>query len=600
MEPMKAHYNFDYLLNVLVASDALPESDVPEIASRESAQRYRLQRQRGVQPGARRTQDDVSPAEILASLHLLDSQGGVLTEEGIMMALASHEGLQFEKIDPLTLNPALITTTISRPFAHRHRLLCLSRSGDRLRVATDNPFNHEAIESLRSLSGGNVEVVVSTKTDILRHIREVYGFKRTLAAAAADLRGGTDLGNLEQLVNLKSLDEIEATDQHIVNAVEYLLHYAFEQQASDIHMEPRRNECFVRLRIDGVLHTVQKIPKVVHKAMVSRIKTMAKLDIAEKRRPQDGRIKMRHQEMEVELRLSTMPVAFGEKLVMRIFDPTILLQEVESLGFSEAEFVTFRSFVDRPNGLVLVTGPTGSGKTTTLYSALQSLSTDHVNISTIEDPIEMVVEDFNQTAVAPRAGITFAAALRTLLRQDPDIIMVGEIRDPETANQAIQAALTGHLVLSTLHTNDAPSALTRLVELGVEPFLVASTVVGVVAQRLVRKVCESCKKKTVLSEDQLMALGMSLDDGMDMPELSVWQGVGCVDCRQTGLRGRTGVFEVMPMSARLRSLVMAREASSEMMRTARQDGMSTLRESAVGKLASGMTSFEEVLKTTVQ
>ncbi len=596
---MSSRYTLDYLLQVLKRRQLVAAAVAEDVAFKQSAQRYRLEREAGVRPG-RRSLNEISPAELLASFQLRLPDGGVLTEDRIMSLMAEEQRLDYVKIDPLKLDATLITSTLSRPFARKHRILPLARVAGRLRVATDDPFNHDAFESVRALIAGDVEITVASKTDILRHIREIYGFRRTLAAAAADLTGGTDLGNLEQLFKLKSLDEIESTDQHIVNAVEYLLHYAFEQRASDLHIEPKRAHAQVRLRIDGMLHTVQRVPKVVHAAMVSRVKTMARLDIAEKRRPQDGRIKTRHKEVEIELRVSTLPVAFGEKLVLRIFDPEILIQDLENLGFAREELGTFESFISRPHGLVLVTGPTGSGKTTTLYSALQVLATEHINVTTIEDPIEMVLEEFNQTAVLPKAGITFGSSLRTLLRQDPDVIMVGEIRDPETAQNAVQAALTGHLVLSTLHTNETASALTRMIELGVEPFLVASTVVGVIAQRLVRKVCDACKVRTTLSREQLLALGVPIPEDGEPPRLPVYNGGCCVECRHTGLRGRSGVFEVMPVGDRIRRLVIGGAGSAEVMKVARQDGMTTLREAAIKKLAQGVTSFEEVLRVTVE
>ncbi len=516
-----------------------------------------------------------------------------------MELMATAESLSYEKIDPLKLDGKLVTATFPRPFATRHCLIPLRKEDGRLVVATDDPFAYDALDSVRRLVGSEVVFVLASKSDILRHIREIYGFRRTVAAAAADLDGGTDLGNLEQLIKLKSLDDLESNDQHIVNAVEYLLRYAFDHGASDIHIEPKRDESVVRLRIDGVLHVQQRLPKLVHNAIVSRLKTLARLDIAEKRRPQDGRIKTRHGDVEIELRVSSLPVAFGEKLVIRIFDPEVLMQDLEGLGFPAAELATFRSFIARPHGLILVTGPTGSGKTTTLYSALQVLATDQVNVTTIEDPIEMVVEEFNQTAVNRKVGITFAGALRTLLRQDPDVIMVGEIRDAETASNAVQAALTGHLVLSTLHTNDAAGALTRLAELEVEPFLIASTVVGVLAQRLVRKVCDVCKTKTTLSKEQLMALGLPVPEDGPAPQLPVYYGKGCVSCRHTGLRGRTGVFELLPVTERIRRLIQDGASSAEIVRAARQDGLKTLRESAIKRLAQGHTTFEEVLRVTV-
>jgi general secretion pathway protein E len=596
---MGASLTFDQLLQLVCRRGLLDVAAAEDVAAKQSAQRYRLEKEAGVVLN-RRGGSEISPAELLASFRLPAKDGGVVTEERVMQVIAEESGRTYLKIDPLKLDANLVTSTLSRPFASKHRMLPIERVGTRLRLATDDPNNLDAIESVRSLVGGEVEVVVSSKTDILRQIREIYGFKRTLAAAAADLSSGSDLGNLEQLVKLKSLDEIEATDQHIVNAVEYLLHYAFEQRASDLHVEPKRENAVVRLRIDGVLHTVQRVPKVVHNAIVNRIKTMARLDIAEKRRPQDGRIKTRHKDSEIELRVSTLPVAFGEKLVLRIFDPEVIIQDLDALGFAEGDLHHFTSFISRPHGLVLVTGPTGSGKTTTLYSALQVVATAEINVTTIEDPIEMVLEEFNQTAVHPKAGITFASALRTILRQDPDVIMVGEIRDQETAQNAIQASLTGHLVLSTLHTNDAASALTRLAELGVEPFLIASTVVGVIAQRLVRKVCEACKERTTLSKEQVVALGLTLPEDGTAPQLPVWFGKGCVECRHTGLRGRSGVFEVLPIDDRIRRHVIEGSPATDIVRTARQDGMKTLREAAIRKLAQGVTSFEEVLRVTAE
>ena len=456
----------------------------------------------------------------------------------------------------------------------------------------------EALESLRSLTGLEVEAVLSSKTDIMKTIREVYGFRSSVESAVEELSPSIDVGNFEQLMHLRSAEEIEATDAHIVNAVDYLLRYAFEHHASDVHIEPKRNEGLVRMRIDGFLHLVHKIPRSVMPAVVSRIKTLARMDIAERRRPQDGRIKTTDREDEVELRISTMPVAFGEKVVIRIFDPRIILQDLDGLGFFPTELALFKTFIQRPHGVVLVTGPTGSGKTTTLYSVLKSLATDQVNIVTIEDPIEMVVEEFNQVAVQPKVGINFSSALRTILRQDPDIIMVGEIRDEETANNAMQAALTGHLVFSTLHTNDSAGAITRLRDLGVPPFLIASTVVGVMAQRLVRKVCPACSTSAQLSREQCSALQIPVVDGRDIPELTIQVGKGCPECRQTGMKGRTGIYEVMSLTDRIRKLIHADADASEITKSSKSDGLTTLREAAIKKLAQGITTFEEVIRVT--
>ncbi len=348
----------------------------------------------------------------------------------------------------------------------------------KLRLACANPFDLEGIDNFRRLSGREVEIVVASEPDILRALTEFYGLRHSVKRAEKDLQTGLDLGNLEQLVRMKNETEIESSDAHIVNAVEFMLQHAYDTRASDIHIEPKRDISLVRFRIDGVLHDIQKLPKLVHRAVVSRIKTVARLDIAEKRRPQDGRVKTERRGQEVELRVSTLPVAFGEKIVMRIFDPETFAMELPQIGFFPDEMEVFNDFISRPHGIILITGPTGSGKTTTLYSALRTIATREINITTIEDPIEIVCEEFNQIAVQTKIGITFAEALRYVLRQDPDVIMVGEIRDQETAQYAIQAALTGHLVFSTLHTNDAATSISRLIDLGVEPFLISSTLVG--------------------------------------------------------------------------------------------------------------------------
>jgi general secretion pathway protein E len=429
----------------------------------------------------------------------------------------------------------------------------------------------------------------------LRALNEFYGLRHSVKRAERDLSSGIDLGNLEQLVRMKSATEIESSDQHIVNAVEFLLQHAYDTRASDIHIEPKRDNSTIRFRIDGVLHDIQEMPRVVHQAVVSRIKTVARLDIAEKRRPQDGRMKTTRQGQEIELRVSSLPVAFGEKLVMRIFDPQVLVQDLAGLGFYPDELEQFNDFISRPHGIILVTGPTGSGKTTTLYSALTTLSTSEVNITTIEDPIEMVNPRFNQTAVQNKVGITFAAALRHILRQDPDIIMVGEIRDAETAQYAIQAALTGHLVFSTLHTNDASSSISRLTDLGVERFMITSTLAGAMAQRLLRKICPHCALERYLERDEASTLRLSIPDGK---RVKVKEGKGCHQCRGTGYLGRSGIFEVLTIDDAIKELILKGADAPLIKREAVRHGMRTLRQSALRKLSEGVTTVEEVLRVT--
>lgn len=438
------------ILEVLSSKGLLSKEQIDSIFLKEDILRARLQKSRTgtIRRGRGKIDSSITIVDIVDSLKFnMPGEGNrYLTEEIIMETVARHLDLPFLRIDPLKLDSDIVTKVISRPYALKHMLLPIDLSNNTLTVATSNPFDRDGIEEIERTTGFNLKLVISTKSDIQKIITEFYGFKSSVAAAHKALTSGIDIGNLEQYVKLKSMSELEVTDQHIVNAVEYLLHYAYSQRASDIHIEPKRDVSLIRFRIDGILHNIHRIPKPVHLAVISRIKTLSRMDISEKRRPQDGRIKTDYDGKELEHRVSTLPIAFGEKVVIRIFDPNILMQDIDELGMLQRELELFKSFISNPHGLILVTGPTGSGKTTTLYSALKTLSTSEVNVTTIEDPIEMIYERFNQTAIQPQIGITFASSLRTILRQDPDIIMVGEIRDFETADNAIQAALTGHLV----------------------------------------------------------------------------------------------------------------------------------------------------------
>jgi general secretion pathway protein E len=519
-----------------------------------------------------------------------------LDEEAIYQQLASEWGIAYKKIDPVKLDLNVVTATIPRNFALKHLVLPIAVSDGRLTVATCNPFNTEVLEDIARASKFTVTAVVSTKTDILKLIHEFFGFKRSIAAAEDQFDTPiVDLGNLEQYVRLKSVDELPSNDQHIVNAVSHLFTYAFDQRASDIHIEPKRDTSMVRMRIDGVLHTVYKIPKNVHPAIISRLKNLSRLDMAEKRRPQDGRIKTDKEGIEVEIRVSLIPTAFGEKVVMRIMDPDILFQDLDQLGFTPTDLIRYNQFVSLPNGIVLVCGPTGSGKSTTLYSTLRGLYTPEINITTIEDPIEMVHEDFNQISVNPVVGVTFGSILRNILRQDPDIIMVGEMRDMETAENAIQAALTGHLVLSTLHTNDAPSALTRLLDIGVPPFLIQATLRGIVCQRLVRKICNRCKEAFQIDTAELQQMGLQVKE---MQTVTVYRGRGCQHCRGTGYKGRTGIHEVLPFTEGMRKLTTHAADLSAIRETSVQEGMVSLRENAISKFLQGVTTYQEVMRVT--
>ncbi|HYK03218.1 MAG TPA: GspE/PulE family protein [Thermoanaerobaculia bacterium] len=545
-----------------------------------------------------RADEDASPFKVLAAMNLTDASGSGTRMDDFLLArlIAEDAHLPFFKIDPLRLDVQMVESRISRPFARKHKMVPVAIKDGKLVVAIVNPFDRLAIDSYLPMAKAEIELVVAAESDVMGVINEQYGFRASVTKANRDLtKGAIDLGNLEQYIKLKSGAEIEASDAHIVNAVDFLLQHAYDSRASDIHIEPKREHANIRFRIDGVLHEIQRVPKLVNLAITSRLKTMCRMDIAEKRRPQDGRIKTEHNGQEIELRVSTLPTAFGEKMVMRIFDPEVMIKELAGLGFYDDELKMFADWIKRPHGIILVTGPTGSGKTVTLYSALKSLASPEINITTIEDPIEMVHDEFNQTSVQNKVGITFASALRTILRQDPDIIMVGEIRDGETAQNAVQAALTGHLVFSTLHTNDASTSVTRLVDLGIQPFLISSTLIGTMAQRLVRRICEDCKTNRPLTVEEAAMLNLQAPQGK---RIIVKEGAGCIRCRNTGYYGRTGIFEILPVDNAIRDLIERGEDFLKIKDMAIKRGMRTLRQSALRKLAEGVTSFEEVVRVT--
>jgi general secretion pathway protein E len=524
-------------------------------------------------------------------------QLGFANEVQIAQAIAAHAGLSYVKINPLDLDLDVVTKGIAGPFARKHGLVAISKTAEKITVAVYDPFRPFPTEDIKRVTGLDVERVVATRSDVETINRGFYDLKASLTTAEKQLTAGrisnVDLGNQEYLSGeSKELDPAAAP---VVKALDHILSYAFEQRASDIHFEPKRDLTLVRLRIDGILHDVHLIPKIVYQAVVSRIKLLSGANLAEKRRPQDGRIKREQGGREIELRVSTMPTAFGEKAVLRIFDPDILLKGVDELGLSGHDVPKFHDFISRPTGIILVTGPTGSGKTTTLYSVLKHLSKPEVNIITIEDPVEMVFEDFNQVAVRTQIDVTFASALRTVLRQDPDIIMVGEIRDTETAEHAVQAALTGHLVLSTLHTNDAPSSITRLLDLGIPHFLITTTLIGILAQRLVREICPHCTEEYEPTAEEAALLKM---DPEKLKSYRFKRGRGCLHCRQTGFSGRIGVFEVLPMSEKLRRLISHQGSSLDIYKTAREEGMRTLREAAIEKVFRGVTTTTEMARVT--
>ncbi len=567
---------------------------VDGLVAAEDAKQVRLGSRAG------RTTVELHPLVIIANARLASQRdtGRPLSLENLVEWLADHAGLPYLKIDPMKVNVAVVTQVVSHAYAKRHRILPVAAATGEVTFATAEPFDAAWATDLSHMLRRDVHRMVANPIDINRYLQEFYGVQRSIQLAqdaknAGGYENSAAILNFEQLVELGKSGEVGADDRHVVHIVDWLLQYAFEQRASDIHLEPRRDAGQIRFRIDGVMHKVFELPPPVMAAVTARIKILARMDVAEKRRPQDGRIKTRSPGgREIELRISSMPTAFGEKVVMRIFDPDLVVKDFAQLGFSPEETRQWRHMVERPHGVVLVTGPTGSGKTTTLYSTLKHLATPEMNVCTVEDPIEMVSAEFNQMQVQPSIDLDFASGVRTLLRQDPDIIMIGEIRDLETAQMAVQASLTGHLVLSTLHTNDAPSAVTRLLDLGVPHYLIQSTLTGVVAQRLVRTLCPYCKVEAAQDPHEWAALTRGWPT--PLPE-KVCKPVGCLECRNTGFMGRTGIYEMMPVSPRLRGLISAQLDLGGFGGEALAEGMRPLRISAATQVARGLTTVQEVL-----
>ncbi len=546
--------------------------------------------------GTRQTQ--IHPVALLAEMNLRGPAPAraLLDLERLTQWLADRSRLPYQHIDPLRVDFTRVVEVMSSAYATTYSILPVAVTATEVTVATCEPFLDGWLREIEQISKRSIRRVVANPLDIARYTTEFY--KLAQSVKGANRASTTNLvSNFEQLVELGG--KVDAENAHIVTIVDWLLQYAFDQRASDIHLEPRREQGVVRFRIDGVLHQVYQVPPAVMHAMVSRIKLLGRMDVVERRRPLDGRIKTRVASgasagREVEIRLSTLPTAFGEKLVLRIFDPDVVVRSYAELGFSDQEEKLWEALIHRPAGIVLVTGPTGSGKTTTLYSTLKQLATDEVNVSTVEDPIEMVDGSLNQMQVQPGIDLTFAEGLRALMRQDPDIIMVGEVRDKETADMAVNAALTGHLVFSTLHTNDAASSIARLLELGVPAYLVNATVIGVLAQRLVRTLCPHCKAPgepvTEALWKELVAPWRS-----SLPK-QVYQPVGCLECRRTGYLGRSGLIELLVVSDELRALVARGAGISELRRQAARDGLRSLRLSGAQKIAQGVTTVEEVLR----
>jgi general secretion pathway protein E len=521
--------------------------------------------------------------------------GHKLSIAALLSWLAECAAQPVRHIDPMKVDVREVTAVMSFAFAKRHQILALEVDDEQVVIASAQPFITAWEEDLAHALKKPIVRVLADPADIARYSVEFYSLVSSVSGAVGGASSSV-ISNFEQMLELGKLKDPDANDQHIVNIVDWLLQYAFDQRASDIHIEPRREQGNIRFRIDGVLCQIYELPPAVINAVTSRLKILARMDLAEKRRPQDGRIKtMSPDGVEVELRLATMPTAFGEKLVMRIFDPDVLLRSFENLGLVDDDFERWQSMTQRPNGILLVTGPTGSGKTTTLYSTLKQLATQQVNVCTIEDPIEMVEPAFNQMQVQKKIDLDFASGVRALMRQDPDIIMVGEIRDAETAEMAVQAALTGHLVISTVHTNDAPSAVSRMLELGVPAYLIRATVIGIMAQRLVRTLCEHCKTATTIDSDVWNELTQPWN--VAKPN-KVFKAGGCLECRNTGYYGRQGLYEILPVSRDLSQLVVDDLNLDELRQCGMREGMRTLRLAGAKKIAAGYTTPEEVLRVT--
>ena len=579
---IKQACTLDVILERLVSQDIVEQEKASMISTLVSAQ----------------DRKNLHPLEIIAHRQWPNKSKPqqLLTLDFLTDWLAAESGQTRYHFDPLKMDVKGCTSVISYAYASRFRILPVKVNATEVVIAVTDPWNLEWREELDRIVKKPITTVLANPRELKNYLIEFYSVSKAMEGAGSKISGNLpgNIQNLEQLIELGKTGKVDAEDQHIVSIVDWLMQYAFSQRASDIHIEPRREQGNVRFRIDGVMHQVYEIPVNITSAVVSRIKIMGRLDVAEKRKPQDGRIKTLSPDgTEIELRLSSMPTAFGEKLVLRIFDPEVLVKNFAALGLEKKESEIWHEMITRPHGIILVTGPTGSGKTTTLYTSLKHLATPEVNVCTIEDPIELVEPSFNQMQVQHNIDLDFASGVKTLLRQDPDIIMVGEIRDRETAEMAVQAALTGHLVLSTLHTNDAPSAIARLTEIGVPPYLISATLIGVVAQRLVRTLCPHCKQEAPFNKLEWEALirpwTAAAPDKIAVAE-------GCLECRQTGFIGRVGIYEMMPLVDALKQEIQQGFDLVGFRRSAIRQGMKPLNLAGAQKVARGVTTIEEVLK----
>jgi general secretion pathway protein E len=594
----------DQPANVSSLAERLPSYqeqliDLPVLLDQLVQQQFVSQRQAEDILIAPRTKKELTqhPMEIVAERELdnRNKPGHKLDLETLTLWLCEKSGQEYLRIDPLDINVNAVTEVMSYAFAQRHNILAVEVTDDQVIIASAQPYM-SAWEGMltQTLRGRRIKRVITSPADLSRYMLEFYTMARSVAKAQDAGLEVSGVANFEQMLELGQMKSPEANDAHIVNIVDWLLQYAYDQRASDIHIEPRREKGLIRFRIDGVLHHVYELPHLVNAAVTSRLKILGRMDVAEKRRPQDGRVKTLSPDgEEIELRLSTLPTAFGEKMVMRIFDPDVLLRSFQELGLVGEDYNRWQTMTGAANGIVLVTGPTGSGKTTTLYSTLKQLATSEVNVCTIEDPIEMVEPAFNQMQVQSNIDVTFAGGVRSLLRQDPDIIMIGEIRDLETAEMAIQAALTGHLVISTLHTNDSPTAITRLLDLGIPPYMIKATVLGIMAQRLVRTLCPHCKAEEPVDMEAWQLLTKPF---RAKPPEHLCSPQGCLECRDTGFMGRVGIYELLPLTDKIQGLIQAETDMDALRKQSFKEGMRTLRLSGAQKVGAGLTTIAEVLR----
>ncbi len=525
-------------------------------------------------------------------------QLGFLSEKDLTEVMGKQMGVMFVDLESQNIDPELIKT-VPEHLVRRYKVVPIGQLDNKLTLAMVDPLNVLAIDDIRLITGFDIQPVICTEDAVTKVIDRSFGVTglqevedTVKSIATADQTSGLDVVQEEEEIAIDKLKEL-VDEAPIVRVVNLIISQAINDKASDIHIEPEPKQVRVRYRIDGVLHDVMSPPKHIQAPMISRVKIMANMDISERRLPQDGKIHIRNNNREFDLRVSTIPTVHGEKVVLRILDKSSVMLGLDKLGFAAETKDKFEEMIAKPYGMILVTGPTGSGKSTTLYSCLNKLNTGVQNIITIEDPVEYQLTGVNQVQVNEKAGLHFANALRSFLRQDPDIIMVGEIRDSETARIAIEAALTGHLVLSTLHTNDSPSAVTRLIEMGIEPFLVASALIGALAQRLARMICPNCKETFTPPAESVKKFGLGMYSG---EEVQFYRGRGCDHCKQTGYRGRSGIYELMSLSDRCRALTLQRSSSNDIRKAAMEEGMKTLQDDGIRKVLGGSTTIEEMLR----